>query len=111
MLRHLNLTTVIPDLDVFHANVVEGAANVSFSEFFSTALKNTHVIRLRGRQDYFKLYTLRQVTPTHPHFFLTGIAADVEGWGSAGGGPGEAGRMVLRVGLTVFLIHVATVEL
>lgn len=40
-LRHLNLMTVIPDLDVFHANVVEGAANVSFSEFFSTGLK-TH---------------------------------------------------------------------
>lgn len=37
--------------------------------------------------------------------------ADVEGWGSRGGGPGEAGSIFLNVGLTLFLIHVATVEL
>lgn len=35
-----NMTTVIPDLDAFQANVVEGAAKVSFTKFFSTTLKN-----------------------------------------------------------------------
>lgn len=71
------------DLDVFHSNVVEGATNVSSRQFLST----------------------------------TGIpaqtAADVEGsgWGSPGGGPGEAGSIFLKVGLTLFRIHVATVEL
>lgn len=47
--------------------------------------------------------------------FLTGlrvqIAADVEGCGSPGGGPGEVGSIFLRVGFTLFLIHVATLEL
>lgn len=47
--------------------------------------------------------------------FLTGLfaqtAAEVDGWGSPGGGPGEAGSIFLKVGLTLFLIHVATLEL
>lgn len=47
--------------------------------------------------------------------FLTGLlaqmAADVEGWGSPGGGPGDAGSIFFKVGLTLFLIHVATLEL
>lgn len=49
--------------------------------------------------------------------FLTGLpaqtAADVEGcgWDSGGGGPGEEGSIFLKVGLTLFLIHVATLEL
>lgn len=34
------LTTVIPDLDAFQENVVEGAANVSFSKSFAATLKN-----------------------------------------------------------------------
>lgn len=54
-----------------------------------------------------ELHTVRELT----RLFPTAIADDVEGWGSAGGGPGEAGSMVLRVGLTVFLIHDAIVEL
>ncbi len=47
--------------------------------------------------------------------FLTGLpaqmAADVEGLDSPGGGPGEAGSIFLKLGLTLFLIHVATLEL
>lgn len=34
-------TTVVPDLDAFQANVVEGAAKVSFSKFFSATLNKT----------------------------------------------------------------------
>lgn len=69
------------DLDVFHSNVVEGAANVSSRQFLSTI-------------------GIPAQTP-----------ADVEGCGSPGGGPEEAGSIVLKVGLTLFLIHVATLEL
>lgn len=71
------------DLDVFHSKVVEGAANVSSRQFLST-------IGIPAQ-----------------------TAADVEGCGggSPGGGPGEAGSIFLKVGLTLFLIHVATLEL
>lgn len=49
--------------------------------------------------------------------FLTGLLdqtpADVEGcgWDSGGGGSGEEGSIFLKVELTLFLIHVATLEL
>lgn len=69
------------NLDVFHSKVVEGAMNVSSREFLST-------IGLPAQ-----------------------TSADVEGCGSPGGGPGEAGSIFLKVGLTLFLIHVATLEL
>lgn len=38
---------------------------------------------------------------------------DVDGWGrdSLDGGPGEAGNMFFKAGLTLFFIHVATLEL
>lgn len=53
---------------------------------------------------------------TYSTYLLTLIpvqTADVEGCdgGSPGGGPGEAGSTFLKVGLTFFLIHVATLEL
>lgn len=70
-------------LGVFHSKVVEGAENVSSREFLS-------MIGLPAQ-----------------------ASADVEGcgWRSPGGGPGEAGSMFLNVGLTLFFIHVATLEL
>lgn len=69
------------DLDVFHSKVVEGAANVSSREFLSA-------IGLPAQK-----------------------SADVDGCGSPGGGSGEVGSIFLKVGLTLFLIHVATPEL
>lgn len=69
------------DLDVFHSNVVEGAANVSSRQFLGT-----------------------MGIPAQ-------AAADVDGCGSPGGGPGKAGSMLFKVGLTLFLIQVATLEL
>lgn len=71
-------------------------------------LNKTKEIQLtNGMAKPWELHTVRELTLLIP----TAIADDVEGWGSAGGGPGEAGSMVLRVGLTVFLIHDAIVEL
>lgn len=69
------------DFVLFHSRVVEGAANVSVREFLST-------IGMSVQTD-----------------------ADVEGWGSSGGDPEEGGSTFLKVGLTLFLIHVATDEL
>lgn len=33
----------LPDLDVFHSKVVEGAANVSSKQFLSTILEQNHM--------------------------------------------------------------------
>lgn len=107
---HLNLNDGHTWFGCFPCKCSQGSSKRLIQRVLFDSLKNTHVTRLRGRQDYFNFIPSDRWHP-HTRFFLTGIAADVEGWGSAGGGPGEAGRMVLRVGLTVFLIHVATVEL
>lgn len=40
-MRNKATAAVIPDLDAFQANVVEGAAKVSFSKSFSTTLKKS----------------------------------------------------------------------
>lgn len=67
------------------------------------------VIRLYKPKNTLPITTVQ--IKTYHTGLLPKEAAEVEGWDSPSGGPGDAGNVVLKVGLTVFFIQAATLEL
>lgn len=67
------------------------------------------VIRLYKSKNTLPIITVQ--IKTYHTGLLSEAAAEVEGWDSPGGGPGDAGNIVFKVGLTVFFIQAATWEL
>lgn len=67
------------------------------------------VIRLYKSKNTLPIITVQ--IKTYHTGLLSEAAAEVEGWDSPGRGPGDAGNIVFKVGLTVFFIQAATLEL
>lgn len=67
------------------------------------------VMRLYKSKNTLPIITVQ--TKTYHTGLLPKAAAVVEGWESPGGRPGDAGNIVFRLGLTVFFIQAATLEL